>query len=59
MKLFGAVLALAPMLVAAASNVVDLNSDNFDKEILNSGKSSMVEFFAVSFRSAVLLWDHS
>jgi protein disulfide-isomerase A6 len=47
MKLFGALFALGPLLVAA-SNVVELTPANFDDVVLKSGKPAMVEFFAVS-----------
>lgn len=41
--------------VVQASNVLDLDPKNFDKEILQSGKPALVEFFAVcdSSRKAV------
>lgn len=45
MKLFGALLALGPVL-AAASNVIDLTPKNFDEVVLKGGKPAMVEFFA-------------
>lgn len=49
MKGLGPLFTLASLLlVATASNVIDLTPDNFDKEILKSGKPALVEFFAVS-----------
>jgi len=49
MKGLGSLFTLASLLlVATASNVIDLTPDNFDKEILQSGKPALVEFFAVS-----------
>lgn len=49
MKGLGSLFTFASLLlVATASNVVDLTPDNFDKEILKSGKPALVEFFAVS-----------
>jgi len=48
MKGLGSLFTLASLLlVATASNVIDLTPDNFDKEILQSGKPALVEFFAV------------
>jgi len=47
MKGLGSLFTLASLLlVATASNVIDLTPDNFDKEILKSGKPALVEFFA-------------
>lgn len=50
MKGFGSFFAVCSSLlvVVGASNVLDLGPNNFDKEILKSGKPSLVEFFAVS-----------
>jgi protein disulfide-isomerase A6 len=39
-------LALLTGMVQAGSAVIDLIPDNFDKVVLNSGKPSLVEFFA-------------
>jgi protein disulfide-isomerase A6 len=48
MKGFGSFFAAFSLLaVAQASNVLDLTPKNFDKEILQSGKPALVEFFAV------------
>ncbi|KAI5841356.1 thioredoxin-like protein [Morchella snyderi] len=47
MKGFGSFFAAFSLLaVAQASNVLDLTPKNFDKEILQSGKPALVEFFA-------------
>lgn len=44
MKSVIGVLALAA--TASADGAVDLNLDNFDGEVLNSGKGALVEFLA-------------
>lgn len=49
MRGFGSLFSLASLLaLATASNVLDLTPENFDKEVLRSGKPALVEFFAVS-----------
>lgn len=49
MRGFGSLFSLASLLaLATASNVLDLTPENFDKEVLKSGKPALVEFFAVS-----------
>jgi hypothetical protein len=44
MKSVFAAFALAA--TASADGAVDLNLDNFDAEVLNSGKGALVEFLA-------------
>jgi hypothetical protein len=49
MRGFSSLFSLASLLaLVTASNVLDLTPENFDKEILKSGKPALVEFFAVS-----------
>jgi hypothetical protein len=48
MKGFSSLFSLASLLaVVTASSVLDLTPDNFDQEVLKSGKPALVEFFAV------------
>lgn len=46
--MFSSVLTLV-----GASNVVDLDPRNFDKEILKGGRPALVEFFAVSITLSI------
>lgn len=39
---------LSSLATVLASNVLELTPENFDDEVLNNGKPSLVEFFAVS-----------
>lgn len=50
MKGFGSFITVfsSVLTLVGASNVVDLNPKNFDKEILKGGRPALVEFFAVS-----------
>lgn len=50
MKGFGSFITVfsSVLTLVGASNVVDLDPRNFDKEILKGGRPALVEFFAVS-----------
>lgn len=57
MKGFGSFVTVfsSVLTLVGASNVVDLDPRNFDKEILKGGRPALVEFFAVSIALSINL----
>lgn len=49
MKGFTTLFSLASLALATASNVITLTPKNFDAVVLQSGKPTLVEFYAVRY----------